>query len=145
VNFIGIRGSLCPSTALDTARRKAPVRYVLRPPVAQERVQSQKDGLVAIAIKRAYADGTAAVVRARLSLLCRLAMSLPPPRYHTVKYAGVVAPASKWRAQIARVQPPPDPTAETLDAIDEAKPPAASAPIAPADLLKRTFHFDVLR
>jgi hypothetical protein len=27
-----------------------------------------------------------------LSLLCRLAASVPPPRFHTVKYAGVLAP-----------------------------------------------------
>jgi hypothetical protein len=30
-----------------------------------------------------------------LSLLCRLAMSVPPPRFHTVKYAGVLASASR--------------------------------------------------
>jgi len=47
-----------------------------------------------ITLKRAYADGTVAVVMAPLSLLCRLAMSVPPPRYHTVKYAGVLASAS---------------------------------------------------
>jgi hypothetical protein len=36
-----------------------------------------------------------------LSLLCRLASSVPPPRFHTVKYAGVLAPASPWRSRIA--------------------------------------------
>jgi hypothetical protein len=36
-----------------------------------------------------------------LSLLCRLATSVPPPRHHTVKYAGALASASPWRARSA--------------------------------------------
>lgn len=63
------------------------------PPLAQERVESLQGGLVRIVLKRAYADGTQAVEMDPLSLLCRLATSVPPPRYHTVKFAGVLAPA----------------------------------------------------
>ena len=33
-----------------------------------------------------------------LSLLCRLVTIVPPPRFHTVKYAGVLAPASHLAA-----------------------------------------------
>jgi hypothetical protein len=54
---------------------------VLRPPVAQERVEQRPDGLVRLTLKKA-------------SLLCRLATSVPPPRLHTLRYAGVLAPAS---------------------------------------------------
>ncbi len=39
-----------------------------------------------------------------LSLLCRLATSVPPPRFHTIHYAGVLAAASPWRS---RITPPP--------------------------------------
>jgi hypothetical protein len=85
----------------DDAGREALLRYVLRPPIAQERVEPQKGGLVRIALKRAYADGTVAVDMDPLSLLCRLATAVPPPRYHTVKYAGVLAAASPWRSRIA--------------------------------------------
>ncbi|MCC6524189.1 MAG: hypothetical protein IT373_16125 [Polyangiaceae bacterium] len=53
------------------------------------------------------ADGTVAVDMDPLSLLCRLAASVPPPRYHTVKYGGVLAAASPWRP---RVVPRPKPT-----------------------------------
>ncbi|WP_438017215.1 transposase [Sorangium sp. So ce315] len=72
----------------------------LRPPIAKERVEPQQDGLVRLSLKRAFADGTVAVDRDPLSLLCRLAASVPPPRFHTVKYAGVLASASRprWRA-----------------------------------------------
>jgi hypothetical protein len=42
---------------------------------------------VRIALKRAFADGTLAVEMNPLSLLCRLAITVPPPRFHTVKFA----------------------------------------------------------
>ena len=74
---------------------------MLRPPIVQARLARRPDGLVRITLKRPYADGTVAVDMAPLSLLCRLATSVPPPRHHTVKYAGVLASASRWRSPIA--------------------------------------------
>ena len=59
--------------ALDPAGREALLRYVLRPPAAQERVEQRPDRLVRIALMKAYADGTIAVEMDPLSLLCRLA------------------------------------------------------------------------
>ena len=98
--------------ALDPTGREALLRYVLRPPVAQERVEQRPNGLVRITLKKAYTDGTIAVDMDPLSLLCRLATSVPSPRFHTVKYAGVLAPASRWRARIAP-KPHPEPAAST--------------------------------
>jgi hypothetical protein len=54
--------------ALDVAAREALLRYVLRPPIAQDRVALQKDGLVRLSLKRAFADGTVAVDMDPLSL-----------------------------------------------------------------------------
>jgi hypothetical protein len=49
-----------------------------------------------------------------LSLLCRLAASVPPPRLHTVRYSGVLAPASKLRSRIVpKPASPPANDAET--------------------------------
>src|SRR5262249_12091565 len=62
---------------------------------------------VRITLKRAWADGTVAVDMDPLSLLCRLATSVPPPRHHTVKYSGVLAGACRWRSRTA--PPPPKP------------------------------------
>jgi hypothetical protein len=90
---------------LDAEGREALLRYVLRPPIAQERVEQRADGLVRITLKKAYADGTVAVDMDPLSLLCRLATSVPPPRFHTIHYAGVLAAASPWRSRVS-AQPP---------------------------------------
>jgi len=51
----------------------------------------EDEGLVRITLKKAYTDGTIAVDMDPLSLLCRLATSVPPPRLHTIRYAGVLA------------------------------------------------------
>jgi hypothetical protein len=99
--------------AVDPGGREALLRYVLRPAVAQERVEQRADGLVRITLKKAYADGTIAVDRDPLSLLCRLATSVPPPRLHTIRYAGVLAPASPWRSRLAPQSPPKSPPRAT--------------------------------
>jgi Putative transposase len=93
--------------AHHAAAREALLRYVLRPPIAKERAPLRQDGLVRLSLKRAFSDGTIAVDMDPLSLLCRLAESRPPPRFHTVKHAGVLASASRprWRASAsARAQ-----------------------------------------
>jgi hypothetical protein len=127
--------------AMDAVGREALCKYVLRPPIAQERVTHGPDGLVRITLKRPFADGTVAVDMDPLSLLSRLATAVPPPRLHTVRYAGVLAPASKLRAKIV---PRPAVAAEgTAEAEEPAK--RAGARYRPwAELLKRCFAIDVL-
>jgi len=92
--------------ALGPAGGEALLRYVLRPPVAQERVEQRGDGLVCITLKKAYADGTIAVdMEVPLSRLCRLATSVPSKHLHTIRYAGLLAPASPWRSRLAPQSP----------------------------------------
>ncbi|WP_437604221.1 transposase [Sorangium sp. So ce590] len=128
--------------AHHAAAREALLRYVLRPPIAKERVEPQQDGLVRLSLKRAFADGTVAVDMDPLSLLCRLAASVPPPRFHTVKYAGVLASASPWRKRIGpRPAKPQEPTRADEDAASKRK----RGGYRPwAELLRRTFAIDVL-
>jgi len=90
---------------LDGRAREALLRYVLRPPIAQERITQGPDGLVRIALKRPFSDGTVAIDLDPLSLLSRLAASVPAPRMHTVRYAGVLASASKLRRRIVPKPP----------------------------------------
>jgi hypothetical protein len=116
------------------------LRYVLRPPVAQERVDQRPDGLVRITLKKAYTDGTIAVDMDPLSLLCRLATSVPPPRLHTIRYAGVLAPGSPWRWRLAPQAPP-----QASATGDEPGRPDLAGGYRPwAELLARTFAVDVL-
>lgn len=127
--------------ALDPGGREALLRYVLRPKVAQERLEQRPDGLVRITLKKAYTDGTVAVDMDPLSLLCRLATSVPPPRFHTVRYAGVLAAASPWRPRIAPKPPTEQPAAARAEP-DRTGPAGAYRPWA--ELLARTFAVDVL-
>ena len=111
---------------------------MLRPPVA-ERVEQRPDGLVRTTLKKAYSDGTIAVDMDPLSLLCRLATSVPPPRLHTPGYAGVLAPASPWKSRLA------PPSAQGAAASDKPGRPDHAGGYRPwAELLALTFAVDVL-
>jgi len=112
----------------------------LRPPVATEHVTFTPDGLVCIALEKPFRDGTVAVEMDPLSLLCRLAAAVPTPRQHTVRYAGVLAPAATWRPLVI-----PSPIDDEPE--DELEPNPAPLPhprhrcrYRPwAELLRRTF------
>ena len=119
--------------------RASVIRALSIAPVAQERVEQRGDGLVRITLKKAYTDGTIAVDMDPLSLRCRLATSVPPPRLPTIRYAGVLAPASPWRSRLAP-QPP-----QAAAASDEPGGPDHAGGYRPwGELLARTFAVDVL-
>ena len=129
--------------AMDERGREALLKYVLRPPIAQERVVHGPDGLVRIALKKPFSDGTFAVDLDPLSLLTRLCASVPPPRFHTVRYAGVLASASKLRPRI--LPEPPKQLAAGPQESEAAEPGPRRCPYRPwAELLMRTFAVDVL-
>jgi hypothetical protein len=95
------------------AGREALLRYALRPPIGQERLERRPDGLVRITLKRAWADGTAAVDMDPLSLLRRLATLVPPPRHHNVKYSGALASACRW-SRLSQNKPQDEPKTAAL-------------------------------
>jgi hypothetical protein len=139
--------------AEDDQGREALLKYILRPPIASERLLPGPDGLVRITLKKPFSDGTVAIDMDPLSLLCRLAATVPAPRFHTVRYAGVLASASKWRPLIIPKLPPD--TAHAGGHADVPGRPGTCAPPAPpcdaprsryrpwAQLLRRTFGLDV--
>ena len=64
---------------------------------------------------------------------------MPPPRLHTIRYAGVLAPASPWRSRLAPQAPP-----QAAPANDEPGRPDFRGGYRPwAELLARTFAVDV--
>jgi len=129
---------------MDERGREALLKYVLRPPIAKERVIAGPDGLVRIALKKRFSDGTFAVDLDPLSLLTRLCASVPPPRFHTVRYAGVLASASKLRPRILP-EPPDEPRAVGQEREEEPEPRPRRCRYRPwAELMMRTFAVDVL-
>lgn len=92
---------------LDAEGREASLRYVLRPPIAQERVEPRPDGLVRITLKKAYADGTVAVDMDPLSLLCRLATSVPHPASTRSTMRGFLPQRVHGARVSRRLCPPP--------------------------------------
>ncbi len=125
----------------DQPGREALLKYILRPAVAQERVTRGPEGLVRIGLKKAFADGTVAVDLDPLSLLSRLAASVPPPRFHTVRYAGVLGSASKLRSRLA----PKRAVVSSPPVVEDVHDIPRRGPYRPwAALLQRTFGFDVL-
>ncbi len=127
----------------DEQGRETLLKYILRPPLASERLLPGPDGLVRIALKKPFSDGTVAVDLDPLSLLCRLVALVPAPRFHTVRYFGVLAAAAKWRPLVV---PKPQPSEVTDDATAPATTPcrATGSRYRPwAELLRRTFAVDV--
>jgi hypothetical protein len=126
-----------------TAGREALLRYVLRPPIAQERVTQGPEGLVRITLKKPFRDGTVAVDMDPLSLLCRLAACA------AIQHRPLCRRARRARkaALTHRAQPTRGPLEDHTVAPAHAD---SDAPRAPsryrpwAELLKRTFSVDVL-
>ena len=141
------------ASATDAAGKEALCKYILRPPISQERVQLASDDLVRLVLKRPFSDGTVVLEMDPLSLLARLAAAVHPPRFNTVRYGGVLAAHSKWRARIVPPPPPPgddkndndnDAHCATCSAKKKGKPPTHRCGYRPwRELLRRSFKIDV--
>ena len=132
-------------------------RYALRPPVARERLSVTEAGQVRLHLRQPWADGTTHLVFDPVEFLGRLAVLVPRPRINLALYHGVLGPRAAWRAAVVarEVARPGDGTSRTEDlggqdsqgAVD-ARPPDADPRRARgrlwADLMRRTFGFDVL-
>ena len=79
-------------------------RYVLRPPIAQDRLTRTADGRVLLTLKTEWSDGTTALPFAPVELLERLAALTPRPRINLVLHHGVLAPHGRWRGSGGRLR-----------------------------------------
>jgi len=133
----------------DRAGLERLCRYAGRGPLASERLTRRPDGRLAYRLKRPWSNGATHVVFDDLELLEKLAALVPPPRFHMVRYHGVLAPAAKWRSQIVP-RPPEDDAGDGVCPHDRADgsadPESSSRPpnYTWAQLLRRVFQIDVL-
>ncbi len=140
----------------DRSRLERLARYVARPAVAGERLSLLPDGRVAYALKSRWRDGTTHVAFDPVDFVGKLAALVPPPRFNTVRYHGVLAAAASLRSDIVPEGPGPG-TSDvrhagcTGSASDSAPAPSSEPPRSPrlrnytwAELMHRVWEVDVL-
>ena len=71
-----------------------------RPPLAAGSLEKVADDKYLFKLKSQWSDGTSYIILSGHELLEKLAAIVPPPRAHTTRYHGLLAPHSKLRAQI---------------------------------------------
>ncbi len=84
-------------------------RYITRPPLSQDRVELRPDGRIELTLKSVWRDGTRAVVFEPRDFLVRLIAAIPPPKFHLLRYFGILSSHSALRAEVVPV-PAHDPT-----------------------------------
>jgi putative transposase len=87
-------------SANDRAGLERLCRYVLRPPLAQERLRRRSDGRIMLELKTAWHDGTRELVFEPPALLERLAAMTPRPETNLLICHGVLAVRARWRARV---------------------------------------------
>ena len=135
--------------ARDRARREQLCRYLLRPPLANDRLRLLGDGRVRVQLKRAWSDGTTHLLFEPVEFLEKLAALTPRPAINLVLYHGVLAPHARWRpAVVAYGRPehyaatgPPEPMGRADGKRQGA---ATSRYWTWAALMRRAFDLDVL-
>ena len=107
--------------ARDRRRLERLCRYVARPPVATERLSRMEDGRLLYQLKHRWRDGTTHVVFEPQELVEKLAALVPPPRFHLVRYHGVLGPCASERDRVVPGAP---------QAHEPARPPPGSPSLA---------------
>ena len=145
------KGTLCAQTqgfnlhaatkvaANDKQGRLTLCKYILRPPLANDRLKILDDGNVRLDFKKPWSDGTSSVDLAPLAFIARLAALVPPPKRHLVRYFGVLSSHAASRSEVV---PSPASPAE-LTPVEQDKPKNTSRYISWSELLRRTFGFEI--
>ncbi|MDH3285819.1 MAG: transposase [Acidobacteriota bacterium] len=135
----------------DRQRLERLCRYIARPPLSLDRLEQHPDGRVRVRFKSAWKDGTHCVLLEPLDFISRLCALIPPPRFHMLRYHGVLAGHSNDRAEVVP-QPDEGTEAEPVEQLclfelaDDAplQPPPAPSRHPWAWLLQRVFAVDVM-
>lgn len=112
-------------------------RYILRPPVAEERCEIKGDKVL-YHFKSAWRDGTKAIELTGSEFIEKLVAIIPQPRIHLTRFHGILAPHSKHRSKIVPNQVPAHESCEHEEKQKPKKP-----RLSWAQLLKRVFKVDM--
>jgi hypothetical protein len=93
--------------ARDRRRLERLCRYAARPALAAERLSVDPDGHLVYRLRHRWRDGTTHLLLDPLELMERLAVLVPPPRFHLVRYHGILAPRAAWRDRVVPAVPGP--------------------------------------
>jgi len=135
--------------AHDRARLEQLCRYLLRPPLADDRLRLLGDGRVRVQLKRAWSDSTTHLLFEPVEFLEKLAALTPRPAINLILYHGVLAPHSRWRPDVVVYGRPARDAAtspkETVGRADGERRGAARPRYWTwAALMRRAFNVDVL-
>jgi hypothetical protein len=123
------------------ARLEQRCRYLLHPPLAQDRLRLHSDRRALVALKTVWCDGTSHVLFEPIECLEKVAPLIPRPAVNVLLYHGVLAPRARWRSPgVCSGRPAPDGNA--LEASSRAAVPMRAWTWAA--LLHRVFALDVL-
>ena len=135
------RGNINPRPAIPRARsdRLAALFRGCFHPLANDRLKIVDDSHVRLDFKKPWSDGTSSVELSPLALIARLAALVPPPKRHLTRYFGVLSSHANSRSEVvpAPAEPPPPPA-------EKDKPAGKSRYIPWAELLRKTFGFELL-
>jgi hypothetical protein len=82
----------------DRERLERVSRYLVRPALANDRLSLNEEGKVVMRLKTQWSDGTTEVRFTPGELIEKLAALVPTPRANLIRYHGVLASHSSWRA-----------------------------------------------
>ncbi len=93
-------------------------RYVARPApaLAGGRLRILDADHLSFALKTPWSDGTRPLLLSPMELLEKRAALVPPPRFHLLRYHGVLAPRARARERIVPAKPVAEPSAADGDA-----------------------------
>ena len=124
--------------AHDRAGLEQLCSYVTRPPLAAGSLEKVADDKYLFKMKSSWSDGTSYIILSSHELLEKLSSIVPPPRAHTTRYHGLLAPHSKRRAEIVPAENNGNTPSE-----ERRKSGSTKYRLAWAALLSRVFQIDV--
>jgi hypothetical protein len=90
-------------SAHDRAGLERLCRYVLRPPISNDRLKYLGNGKLSLRLKRAWSDGTTHLVFTTFELVSKLVPLIWAPKVNRLRYHGCFAPNAKLRSLVVPV------------------------------------------